>query len=606
MRNPWRYSFDSATGRLYLGDVGQDTWEEVDIVVKGGNYGWSYREASHPGSRTAPAGFTSIDPIAEYHHGSATNQGNAVIGGVVYRGSRISQLAGAYVFADNVSGNIWMLRYDGINTTPFTRIAGNAGISAFGVDPSNGDVLIADQSADTIKRLVYNAAVGSGTPLPPTLAETGAFQDLPSLTVNPGIVAYEINAPFWSDNAQKSRWLSVPDASQTVAFNPTGSWSFPAGSVWIKHFELELTNGVPESRRRLETRFLVRNAAGVYGVTYRWGNSLTNATLVPEAGLDESFVVHDGGNTRTQVWHYPGRTECLSCHTTVGGLALGMNTAQMNREHDYGAGPESQIAALSRVGYFASPVANVSELPALASVTNTAYSREYRVHSYLAANCAQCHQPGGSAIANWDARLSTPLSGANVIDGLLYNDLGDPNHRVIAPGSLVNSTLLTRISTRGQNQMPPLATTLLDTNAMNLLSAWITNDLPAYQSFAQWQLANFGTTNAPNAAPTADPDQDGANNYLEYLTGSNPQSGGDAWKVAVRQNGNAVEISFPQVANRGFVVEWTASLSAPIVWQPVALPTSQTFFAPTNSTAVVADTISDAPFKFYRVRVVEP
>src|SRR2546422_879129 len=100
LRNPWRFFFDPATGNLYCGDVGQDTWEEVDIVVKGGNYGWNYREGLHPGPRTPPVGFTSINPIQEYRHGSASNQGNSVTGGVVYRGSRITQVFGAYIFSD--------------------------------------------------------------------------------------------------------------------------------------------------------------------------------------------------------------------------------------------------------------------------------------------------------------------------------------------------------------------------------------------------------------------------------------------------------------------------------------------------------------------------
>src|SRR5439155_9864328 len=123
--------------------------EEVDIIVKGGNYGWNYREGLHEfppeSDRTAPPGFEPSPPILEYHHGSATNQGNAITGGVVYRGNRIPQLFGAYVFADYVSGHIWALRYDGTNTVPFVRLTGRPGISAFGIDPSNGDVLLADQ-----------------------------------------------------------------------------------------------------------------------------------------------------------------------------------------------------------------------------------------------------------------------------------------------------------------------------------------------------------------------------------------------------------------------------------------------------------------------------
>src|SRR5262249_23157219 len=149
----------------------------------------------------------------------------------------------------------------------------------------------------------------NGTPLPPTLADTGAFTNLMTLTsaFDPllpavGIVPYDINVPFWSDNAAKSRWFSVPNTSLTIGFNTHGNWSLPTGTVWIKHFNLELTNGVPSSTRRVETRLLVKNAGGIYGAVYRWGNSATNATLVSENGLDEPFAINDGGILRTQIW----------------------------------------------------------------------------------------------------------------------------------------------------------------------------------------------------------------------------------------------------------------------------------------------------------------
>jgi glucose/arabinose dehydrogenase len=604
LRNPWRVSFDPDSGVLYCGDVGQDAREEIDVIVKGGNYGWAYREGTLGGPKTAPAGFVSIPPIVQYSHGSGTNQGNSVTGGVVYRGQRISQLYGVYVFADYVSGRVWAARPNGTNVVPFQLLTTDLGIAGFGVDPRNGDVLLADQSEDRIKRLVYNATQ-TGSPLPPTLADTGAFSDLATLTPHAGILPYDINVPFWSDNAHKTRWFSVPNTNLTIGFNPNGNWSFPTGTVWIKHFDLELTNGVAASAERLETRFIVRNANGVYGVTYRW-DSLTNATLVPEGGLDEPFVIRDGGNSRTQIWHYPSRSECLACHTSVSGGALGFNTPQLNKSFDYGAGPGNQLAALSGAGYFSAPATNLNSLYALAHPTNAAYSLDYRVHSYLAANCAQCHQPGGPAIGFWDARIFTPLSQAGIINGELHQLGSNGYSRVVVPGSLENSMLLSRISIRVPGQMPPIASTVLDTNAMALVTAWITNGLANYQSFPDWQAANFGSTNTPNAAPDADADADGANNTLEYLTGTDPMTGGDAWRINVRHAGTAVEISFPHIANLGFLVEWTPGLSPPIVWQPLDVAGNQLFYSPVTFTATISDAITGTPFKYYRVRVFEP
>jgi hypothetical protein len=296
----------------------------------------------------------------------------------------------------------------------------------------------------------------------------------------------------------------------------------------------------------------------------------------------------------------------LQCHTPAGGWALGFNTPQLNRAFDYGAGPEHQIAALNRVGYFSSPVTNINTLRALAPATNAAVSLAYRVHSYLAVNCAQCHQPGGAALGYWDARITAPLSQAGLINGALNNNGGDTNNRVITPGSPARSMLLTRLSTRGAGQMPPIDSTVPDTDAIALLNVWITNGLAGYQSFAAWQIAHFGDTNAPNAAPTADPDNDGADNTIEYHTGTDPLSTTDVWRVGVPAAAGAVDILFPHIANRGFQVEWTPGLLAPIAWEPLDVPANRLFFAATNFNAAVADTLTNAPARFYRVRISEP
>ena len=504
LRNPWRMSFDPATSNLFCGDVGQDKIEEADIITKGGNYGWAWWEGlSSPPSgvsttilNATPVPVNPINPFVTYTHGSATNQGNAIIGGVVYRGSNLPQLFGNYVFGDYVDGNIWAIpaaqavsltQTNGSITPPMPIFnAGGSSVSAFGVDPRNGDVLFTSMSDSSIRRIIFNSTT-VGSPLPPTLADTGAFTNLFSLTspqdvlqTTSGILPYNINVPFWSDNAIKSRWFSVPNTNLTVTFNPNGNWSFPTGTVWIKNFNLELTNGDVTSQIRLETRLLVKNSSGVYGVVYRWGGSKTNATLVSAAGLDENFVINDGGILRTQVWHYPSQQECQTCHTPAGGFGLGFRTEQLNGDFDYGFGLTNELQALSAAGYFSSPVTNdVHTLLALAAATNASASLEFRSRSFLMANCSQCHQPGGTAQqSTWDARITTPTALAGLINGPLVNNLGNANNHVVTPLVPTNSILLTRDATRdlGANpslQMPPLDSNLVDSEATNLVTQWI-------------------------------------------------------------------------------------------------------------------------------------
>jgi len=120
LRNPWRYSFDRQTGDLWVGDVGQDLWEEVDLIVNGGNYGWNVREGAHH-FKPGPEGAQYIDPVMEYPHRPDLLKvsmfpdhtiGLCIIGGYVYRGSKYPSLNGIYIYGDYNLGTIWGFRYD--------------------------------------------------------------------------------------------------------------------------------------------------------------------------------------------------------------------------------------------------------------------------------------------------------------------------------------------------------------------------------------------------------------------------------------------------------------------------------------------------------------
>jgi glucose/arabinose dehydrogenase len=159
MRNPWRFTFDPLTGVMYCGDVGQGTVEEVDIVKKGGNYGWATYEGTlspPPGVNTngQPIPQNPIAPIIQYRHGSGATNGNCVIGGVVYRGSRFPELNGVYVYGDYTADKYWATVYNGTNAgTPVLLFAAGAP-TAFGIDPRNGDVLYTQDGTSTIKRII--------------------------------------------------------------------------------------------------------------------------------------------------------------------------------------------------------------------------------------------------------------------------------------------------------------------------------------------------------------------------------------------------------------------------------------------------------------------
>jgi mono/diheme cytochrome c family protein len=328
--------------------------------------------------------------------------------------------------------------------------------------------------------------------------------------------------------------------------------------------------------------------------------------LVSEEGLDEAFVINAGGGIlRTQIWHYPSRQECMLCHTPAGGFVLGFSTAQLNRDLNYSGVVTNQIATLSEAGYFESKVTGIHTLPALAHPTNESASLEYRARSYLAANCVYCHQPGGVPQALWDGRFSTPTASAGLVNGPLVNYGSSTNNRTLKPGSLSESMILTRIATLGAGRMPPLASSVLDETGIRLISAWITNDLPSYQTFADWQNAKFGGTNAPDAQAGADPDKDRAINELEYLTGTDPLNAASYWSISAQIAGSSIEVTWPQVANRGFELQRRKVLSGTQQWSALDVAGNEPFFSSTNRTGRVVDGATNAE-SYYRVRVFAP
>ena len=613
-RNPWRMSFDPLTGRLFVADVGQDHHEEVNLVTSGFNAAWSWREGKHnhtPANAplTPPAGFLGADPIYNYDHQNGAGEedsgndavitGTSITGGVVYRGDRLPELFGKYLFCDYNSGFIVALTEQANGTWTGVRLATDAGISGWGYDPRNDDALLCDLTGGTVDRLARNGAP-VGTAPPALLSGTGAFSDLATLTPQAGIVSYEPNVAFWSDYATKTRWFSIKNLVDTVGFSANGNWTLPTGMVWIKHFDIDLVRGDPGTRRRLETRFLVKTPTDTYGLSYQWNNiqsgAQTDATLVAEDGANLTIT-----GTPNQTWRFPSRTECRICHTAVGGFALSFNTRQMNKSHLFGAQTLNQIGALSGAGYFASPVVGVNNLPTFSRADDATKSLEHRVRSYLAVNCVQCHQPGGAATGHWDARPTTPTDLAALINGALVNDGGDPLNRWCVPGNTARSMILKRLQGTGVQRMPPLATNELDPVAIQLLTDWITVDLPQRQSFTQWQTTNFGSPGNPDAAPNADPEGDGQTNAFEFLAGTPPTSPEDRWVLDLQATGGNLQVSFTQPANRAVLLETSLDLANWSIWN---VPGNQPLFNAAEQLRTLVGPML-GPEQFFRARLSE-
>jgi glucose/arabinose dehydrogenase len=623
LRNPFRFSFDPPTGRLFLADVGQGLYEEVNLVTKGGNYGWSWREgkqayyvnANNPPrfpdnsagtTNVPPPSFDSEDPIFDY--GRTDNgiiHGVSICGGIVYRGNQLTELQGKYLVADTFGEGGIIAAFTETSPGVWTgqRLTIRAQIVDFGTDPSTGEPLLCSLLG-TIWRITRT---GTSGPQPPaTLSATGAFSNTANLTPATGLVAYEPNVSFWSDGAVKSRWFAIRNTTDTFTFSERGNWTFPTGMVWVKHFDLDVGN--PPVRRRIETRFLVKTAADVYGLSYRWENiapgsgAQTDAALVAESGLTE---VLPGA---TQTWRFPSRGECRTCHTAAGGFALSFNTHQLNRTGVFGAQTLNQLTALGQAGYCSPAIPDVAGLPAFAAADDSSQSLAWRARSYLSVNCVGCHQPGGPALGNWDARITTPLSSANLITGPLVNHGGDPLSRFLvrndAPafGEPTRSMVLRRIRGDGVPRMPPLATYRRDLAAEALLTAWINEDPNASPTYAEWQTVHFASTTHPDAEPGDDPDGDGQENRMEFIQRTHPRLPQVPSRPTVIVSGESLEVRFLHPSGRPGLMETSTDLETWAVWNVpgnlLTVPAEnrlRTFTVPRDETR-----------RFFRFKLEEP
>jgi uncharacterized repeat protein (TIGR03806 family) len=301
---------------------------------------------------------------------------------------------------------------------------------------------------------------------PRLLSKVRVFSDLATLTPIPGLMPYDINVSFWSDGAEKHRWIGVPVGAR-IKFSADGEWTFPPGTVFVKNFELPADEVLPGRRAVIETRVLVCGAdGGVSGASYKWRDDGSDAELVNEA------VTARVGSMSERTWYFPGRDDCRVCHTPAAGGVLGVKTRQINRP--LGAGMENQLTMWDRRGLFehGSGTIKPAELAKLSAAKDSRASIEERARSYLDANCANCHRPGGVA-GNFDARYSTPLARQNLIDGPVLIDLGIDRARVISPHDVWRSIALARVETADLTRMPPLAHERVDREGAALLRNWI-------------------------------------------------------------------------------------------------------------------------------------
>ncbi len=461
LRNPWKFGVDKETGELFVADNGWETWELIHRIVKGSNAGWPVMEGRDLLRSEVPIGPTPIiPPFKDHPHTEA----NSVIGGPVYRGQLYRDLDGWFLYGDYITGTIWAVKPKDDDTASFRTLADtDLRIAAF-TEGSRGEVYVLDHdSAEQLYELVPADTTESGTdkPFPKQLSETGLFRSLEALEPMEGVVPYHVRVPRWMDGAVGKRWIAIPGHGVIEQGNQDGLPTFPEGTVLVKQLELPQTNG--KAAIRLETQILHYEKATWRPYSYVWNESGSDASLVDSIGFDRSIETTDESGVPLQRnWHISAQNECRLCHNADAGFVLGFTPNQL----------EDQLPTLTASRVFKS-LPKVPDKERLVDPHDTSQDLNDRARSYLHANCAMCHRPGGSAIASIDLLRNLTFEELRTNKGTGIGTFGMRHAKVIANGDPFRSVLMYRMAKLGYSRMPYIGTQVVDSKGVALISKWI-------------------------------------------------------------------------------------------------------------------------------------
>jgi len=283
------------------------------------------------------------------------------------------------------------------------------------------------------------------------LSQAGLFQGkILDLKPIAGLKPYQVNQPLWSDYAQKKRWIFIP-ANTKVIFDAKKPYSFPIGTILVKHFSMEVALG---KMQFIETRVLVHKEGNTWkGYTYKWDQDdayLVAANQSPTVKLDiDASAI---GGARIQSFKIPSRRQCLECHNKTVGFVRSFRTHQLNLDLN----GINQIKTFEKMGFFKTPIPNTNQLPSYA---------KNDVKSYLAVNCVHCHNPKPSAPCGYTG-LDFRYEYINI------SKLIKSGH--IIPGSKETSEIYKRMnSSQMFYRMPFIGSNVIDIKAVDNLGKWI-------------------------------------------------------------------------------------------------------------------------------------
>lgn len=457
LRNPWKFGTDPVTGNIFAADNGWETWEMVHKIVRGGNCGWPVMEGRAPLRTEVKVGPTPIlPPVKDHPHTEA----NSVIGGPVYRGSKLP-LAGSFIYGDYITGTIWAIHPDKDNSYTHTTLCDtDLRIVAF-TQGNGGEIYVLDYDlTGQIYELVPSGLKDTTATFPRRLSETGLFKSLKTMEPAEGVVPYGITVPRWQDGAHGERLVAIPgDGQIAFAAGKDKRAVYPEGTVFAKH--LTFPQGTDKKPLRLETQILHFENGSWHPYSYLWDDAGQDATLVESIGGSRP-IQPEGVPART--WHVNAVNECKLCHNAESGNVLGFVPDQFSI---------SARMTLAEQGVFPAIQSPQEIRDQLINPHDEKNPLNARARSYLHVNCSMCHQPGGNAIVSFYLRRDLPFDKLNTHKGTGIGTFGMQNAKIIVPGDPYRSVLMYRMSKLGYARMPYIGSRVVDSQGAALIEDWI-------------------------------------------------------------------------------------------------------------------------------------
>jgi putative heme-binding domain-containing protein len=478
LRNPWKFGVDRKTGDIFAADNGWESWEMVHRIVRGGNCGWPIMEGRAVLRSEVTQGPTPIRPPVKDH---SHTEANSVIGGPIYRGSKLPELDGTFIYGDYITGTIWGLKSDGKDSYAHQVLVDtDQRITAF-AEGSAGELYVLDYDyTGQIYELIPSGLEDKSATFPKLLSETGLFTSLKTMTPAPGVVPYDVVVERWIDGATTKRWAAIPDSgSITLGKNKTPA-TYPEGTVFAKHLTLPIdgTDRGESPELPLETQLLHYENGMWHPYSYIWNDEKSDAMLVDSAGTDHEFryALPDAANDQVEErsWHANAENECRMCHNAGSGFVLGFVPNQLDRTlRASNENLQNQLDALASQKVIAATSRPDNARGRLVDPHDETQSLNDRARSYLHGNCSSCHHPGGNAIVSFYLRRELPFEDLKTNKGTGIGTFGLEHAKLIVPGDPYRSVLLYRMSKLGYARMPYIGSRVVDSKGVALIEKWI-------------------------------------------------------------------------------------------------------------------------------------